>query len=86
MAFLTDEDREPAWDPFARLKQTEEVEPDAGPAPVQSWGTGARGRPSEVDPGEQMSRVIRGQLEWLRHGIPPRRHMPEGLGFVPPTD
>ncbi len=85
-ASLTDE-----WDPFAsvraeRAEQTEEVEPDAGPAPVPSWGNGAYGRPSEVDPGEQMTRLLRDQLGWMRHGIPPRRDIPEGLGIVPFVD
>ena len=87
---MTDEDQKRSWDPFAawaeRAKQTE-VEPDAGPEPpLPSWGTGAYGRPSEVDPGEQMTRLLRGELEWKRHGIPPRRHIPEGLGIVPFND
>ena len=85
--FLTDE-----WDPFApiraeRAKQTE-VEPDAGPEPVHSWGNGAHGRPSEafVDPGEQMTRLLSDQWRWMKHGIPPRPHIPEGMGIVPFVD
>ncbi len=94
MAFLTDEEQKrPSWDPFAawaeRAKQTE-VEPEAGPAPVQSWGNGAIGRPSEalVDPDTAMSRLLSDQWRWLKHGVPPSRHVPEGvwLGIVPPAD
>ncbi len=94
MPFLTDEEQKrPSWDPFAawaeRAKQTE-VEPAAGPEPAASWGNGAYGRPSEVvDPGEQMDRLLRDQLGWMRHGIPPSRgHSPEqpGLGLVPFRD
>ncbi len=93
MAFLTDEDREPPWDPFApiRAEQTESAEPEAGPAPVQSWGTGAIGRPSEafIDPDATMDRLLRSQWDWMKHGIPPRRTaVAEGiaLGFLPPAD
>jgi len=92
MAFLTDEDREPPWDPFAsvraeRATQTESAEPDAGPEPVHSWGSGAIGRPSEafVDPDTQMTRLLRGELEWKRHGVLPRPVYDPGMGIVPPS-
>jgi len=86
---MTDE-----WDPFAPIRaeraQQTEVDPDAGPEPpVPSWGNGAHGRPSAafVDPGEQMTRLLRGHLEWKRHGVPPKpEYDPGGItGIVPPT-
>lgn len=86
MAFLTDEEQKP-WDPFARAKQTESVEPDAGPEPTYSWGSGAHGRPSAAagDPDAQMDRLLRGHWEWLKHGISPMPAYDRNMGIEPPT-